>query len=67
MSSTDDDRIAYLAGDDDKSLTAQERADLDQLRAALRSSAAWVEPDPGLEDRVVAAVTAESSGSLPTP
>lgn len=64
MSSTDDDRIAYLAGDDDKSLTAQERADLDELRAVLRSSAAWVEPDPGLEDRVVRAVAAESSGPL---
>jgi hypothetical protein len=61
MSSIDDDRIAYLAGDDDKSLTAQERADLDELRAVLRSSAAWVEPDPGLEDRVVAAVAAESA------
>jgi hypothetical protein len=61
MSSTDDDRIACLAGDDDKSLTAQERADLDELRAVLRSSAAWVEPDPGLEDRVVAAVAAESA------
>lgn len=69
MSSTDDDRIAYLAGEDDKSLTAQERADLDQLRAVLRSSAAWVEPDPRLEDRVVRVVAAESShdgSSLPS-
>jgi Anti-sigma-K factor rskA len=63
MSSSDDDRIAYLAGDDDQSLSAQDRADLDELRALLRSPAAWAEPDSGLEDRVVAAVAAESAGS----
>jgi hypothetical protein len=61
MSSTDDDRIAYLAGDDAKSLSAAERAELDETRALLRSPAAWAEPDPGLEDRVVAAVADEQA------
>jgi hypothetical protein len=60
MSSKDDDRTAYLAGDDAQSLSPEERAELDETRALLRSPAAWVEPDPGLEDRVVAALAAES-------
>jgi hypothetical protein len=56
MSASDDDRIAYLAGEEVESLPAQERAELDELRALLRSPATWIEPDQGLEDRVVAAV-----------
>jgi hypothetical protein len=61
MSSHDDDRIAYLEGDDAGSLTAAERAELDRLRGQLQADATWVEPDSGLEDRIVAAVAEESA------
>jgi hypothetical protein len=65
MATSDDDRIAYLAGEDADSLTANERAELDELRALLKAPAAWVQPDPGLEDRVVAAI-AEEAQARPT-
>jgi Anti-sigma-K factor rskA, C-terminal len=54
---SDDERIAYLAGEPSGPLPADERAELDQLRALLESPATWVEPAPGLEDRIVSAVT----------
>ncbi len=60
MDSHDDDRIAYLAGEETASLSASDRADLEDLRGHLRAEATWIEPDAGLEDRVVAAVTAEA-------
>jgi hypothetical protein len=60
MAADDDDRIAYLAGEDPDSLAADERAELDELRALLQAPAAWAQPDPGLEDRVVAAIAAEA-------
>jgi hypothetical protein len=63
MSSHDEDRIAYLQGGDAGSLTPAERAELDQLRGHLGAQATWVEPDPGLEDRIVAAVAQESGRS----
>ena len=60
MSPTDDDRIAYLAGDAVESLSARERAELDELRDVLGEFTTWVEPDPGLEDRIVAAIAEEA-------
>jgi hypothetical protein len=60
MRTSDDNRIAYLAGEDADSLTAQERAELDELRGLLRAPATWEQPDPGLEDRVVAAIAGEA-------
>jgi Anti-sigma-K factor rskA, C-terminal len=60
VSATDDDRIAYLAGDAVESLSARERAELDELRDALREPATWIEPSPGLEDRIVAAIAEEA-------
>jgi hypothetical protein len=60
MAADDDDRIAYLAGEDPGSLAAQERAEFDELRALLNDPATWAQPDPGLEDRVVAAITEEA-------
>ena len=65
----DDDRIAYLAGDDDVALGDDDRRDLDALRDLLREPLLWEEPDPALEDRVVAAITAEAvaSGRAPEP
>jgi hypothetical protein len=60
VSATDDDRIAYLAGEAVESLSARDRAELDELREALGEFAMWVEPDPGLEDRIVAAIAEEA-------
>ena len=50
------DRIAYLAGEPGESLSPAERAQLDELRTVLSASETWEEPDPGLEDRIVAAI-----------
>jgi Anti-sigma-K factor rskA len=63
MTANDDDRIAYLSGEHAEALSAEDRADLDELRALLRAPAAWAEPDPGLEDRVVAAIAAEAGAT----
>jgi hypothetical protein len=63
MPSHDEDRIAYLQGGNAGSLTPAERAELDRLRGDLGAQATWVEPDPGLEDRIVAAVAQESGRS----
>ena len=60
MSTPDDDRISYLAGEPVDALTPQERAELDELRTLLDSPATWEEPDPGLEDLVVSAIAAEA-------
>jgi hypothetical protein len=58
--STDDERVAELAGDGGHSLDPIEQAELDELRALLADPSVWAEPDPALEDRVVAAITAET-------
>jgi len=67
--SGDDERIDYLAGNG-ADLDPAERRQLDDVRALLADPATWAEPDPGLEDRVVAAVVAEagrgSEGVRPT-
>ena len=60
MARSDDERIGYLAGERADSLTAHERAELDELRDLLGTSAIWEQPDPALEDRIVAAITEES-------
>jgi hypothetical protein len=62
VSTSDEDRIAYLSGEAADSLTPQERAELDRLRALLEASATWEEPDAALEDRVVNAIAGESRG-----
>jgi hypothetical protein len=64
VTASDDDRIAYLAGEPVESLSAQERAELGQLRKLLEAGSSWVEPDSTLEDRVVAAI-AEEVGRRP--
>lgn len=56
----DDERIAYLSGDSAVPLDPEERADLDELRSFLADEALWVEPDPGLEERIVASISAAS-------
>jgi hypothetical protein len=59
VTASDEDRIAYLAGEPVESLSAQERAELGELRELLHARATWAEPDPTLEDRVVAAIGEE--------
>jgi hypothetical protein len=54
---SNDDRIAYLAGEDVTSLPADELAALDALRAELGAPAMWDEPPGDLEDQVVMAVS----------
>lgn len=60
MSAKDYERIAYLAGEPVESLSAEERAELDELRDLLRSPSTWTEPAPDLEDRVVSAISAQA-------
>lgn len=72
MSASDEDRIAYLAGDPVDSLTAAERAELDEVRALLEAEDTWAEPPAELEDRVVAAIaqaagTASAAAARPAP
>jgi Anti-sigma-K factor rskA, C-terminal len=57
VTARDDDRIAYLAGQEVPALSADEAAELDALRAELSGAAVWDEPPAGLEDQVVRAVT----------
>jgi hypothetical protein len=69
---TDNDRVAFLAGQELESLDPAERAELDELRALLADEALWAEPSPGLADQLVSAITAERSSdrtapSLPPP
>lgn len=66
MSASDNDRISYLSGEAVDSLTPREQAELDELRTLLEAPATWEEPDPGLEDRVVAAI-AQEARRAPTP
>lgn len=63
----DRDLAAYLAGDSTAPVTAAERLRLETVRSVLADPAVWAQPDPRLEDSVVAAVTAERrSGSVPS-
>jgi hypothetical protein len=64
LTASDDERIAYLAGEDVPSLPAEERARLDALRAELGVPAIWEQPPAGLEDQVVMAVT-RAAGQRP--
>lgn len=66
MSASDEDRIAYLAGEHVESLTPEERAELDQVRDLLAAEGTWTEPPPELEDRVVAAI-ADAAGTADAP
>jgi Anti-sigma-K factor rskA, C-terminal len=66
LSASDEDRIAYLAGEPVDSLTSDERAELDQLRALLEADEIWADPPAELEDRVVAAI-ADAAGTAEEP
>ncbi|MGB8875502.1 MAG: hypothetical protein WCD11_04265, partial [Solirubrobacteraceae bacterium] len=57
MSVTDKHLIDYLSGDSTAPLEPDDREALDQLRGLLADEATWVEPDPALEGRVLAAIS----------
>jgi len=61
--SSDDERISYLAGDPAEDLDADSRLELDELRALLADEALWAEPAADLEDRIVAAISAEAGAA----
>ncbi len=63
----DDERIAYLAGEVVGTLSPPERAELDRLRFLLDDPAIWAEPDPELEDRIVARIGAAAAEEPATP
>jgi Anti-sigma-K factor rskA, C-terminal len=65
VSTSDDDRIAYLSGEPVDSLAPQERAELDELRGLLETPATWEEPDSALEDRIVSAIAEEARRAGP--
>jgi anti-sigma-K factor RskA len=67
MATHEDDRAAYLAGEDRQSLAADERAELDELRGLLGSTAAWAQPSADLEDRVVTAIAQEAAARPASP
>jgi anti-sigma-K factor RskA len=54
---TDNERIAYLAGQPEADVDPSDRAELDDLRALLAEPAVLADPDPALEERVVAAIS----------
>jgi Anti-sigma-K factor rskA len=66
---TDDERIAYLAGDGPGALDHIERSELDELKQTLSEPAVWAEPADGLEDAVIAAIAAEAAAlpQVPVP
>src|SRR5258708_2796389 len=60
---TDDDRGAYLEGEDRPGLDAEERRALDDIRSLLADPALWEEPPARLEADVVAAVTSQAAAA----
>ena len=67
----DDDRIAYLSGEDGVDVDDATRADLDELKSLLADDSLWAVPSSGLEDSIVAAIAREAQehpvAAAPTP
>ena len=57
----DDDRVAYLAGEEGSDIDEVTRADLDELRALLGDETLWATPPAALEADIVAAIAAEAA------
>jgi hypothetical protein len=57
----DDELVAYLAGEPTAPVAPAERVELDRVRGLLADPAVWAEPEPTLEERVVAAIVGEQS------
>ncbi len=64
---SDDDRIAYLAGEDIGSLDDFDQAELDDLKALLADPSLWAEPSEGLENSIVAAIGADAPRQASAP
>ena len=56
----DDALLDFLSGDPAPHLSAADRAEIEQLNTLLADPTLWAEPPADLEDRVVAAITAEA-------
>jgi Anti-sigma-K factor rskA len=67
VSTEQDDPIAYLTGEGGQSLPADQRRDLDELRAMLEDPAVWEEPGEGLEASIVQAIGEEARHRRPQP
>jgi hypothetical protein len=63
----DDDRVAYLAGEDGIEVDEETRADLDELRALLSDETLWATPGGELEDSIIAAISAEAADASSRP
>ena len=63
----DSEQTAYLAGDDAAPVTRTERMRLDTVRAVLADRAVWAQPDPSLQESIVAAITAAKRSTHPVP
>ena len=61
----DDDRVAYLAGEEGSDIDEVTRADLDELRALLGDETLWATPPAALEADIVAAIAAEAAAQPP--
>ena len=57
----DNDRVAYLAGEEGVEVDDVTRADLDELMSLLDDETVWAEPGDQLEDDIVAAIAAEAA------
>ncbi len=64
---SEEDQIAYLAGDTSVSLDSTEVAAIENIRNALSDRATWAEPDASLKQRIVAAIAAETAAPRPHP
>jgi hypothetical protein len=62
---TDEERVAYFAGDVSGSLDAAERGELDRVRALLADQAIWAEPDPALAQRIVDGIAGAAATGEP--
>jgi hypothetical protein len=64
---SDDDRIAYLGGDDaGEQLDDAERRELDDMRALLADPSLWAEPSDSLEGAVIAAIADQAHAGAAT-
>jgi hypothetical protein len=63
---TNEDREALIAGDRADALAPDQAAELPLLAELLADSSTWAEPNAGLEDRIVGAVTTAEPDATPS-
>jgi hypothetical protein len=64
---SEEDRIAYLAGETGVFLDPAELAEMEKIRIALADEASWVEPNASLEQRIIDAVAADVASARSHP